>query len=349
MATKRKARPDTSVEDDLENAGRFASLKNEVKGKVEKKTKDVTSWTDEHRPHMPMLDLGFRFFERDRDCDAAIIGSAVALRVFLFFVPLMLVVVGAAGFLSQWFSGKDTADQLGVKGGLATQIDSALKQGATARWVALLTGLFGAAWAGRTLAKTLVVASRRAWQIPPPPKQYALRVFGCVAGLIAAVGLLTIATNRVRDAVGVGIGTTMVIGCAFASAIAWFFVSLVLPRAPSDPSALLPGAVVVGAVLGFMEWFVQFYLPNRISNASQLYGAIGITIVTLGWFFIIGRLFVMSFVLNAVVFERFGSLSEFVFGMPGVRRIPKRWPRVAAFFGLDRNESASDQSKELLE
>lgn len=337
MAKREERQADDSLDDELATAGRFATLRKEITGKVEKRTSAFASWAEDRRPKMPLLDLGFRFYERDRDCDASIIGSAVAFRVFLFFVPLMLAVVGVAGFLSQWITGNDAADALGVKGGLATQIDTALKQGATARWIALVVGVFGAAWAGRSLAKTLVVASRRAWQVPPPPKQYALRVSGSIAGLIAAVGLLTIITNRVRNAVGIGIGTTVLLGCALAYAVAWFFVSVVVPRAPSDPSALLPGAALVGAALGVMEWFVQFYLPNRINHASQLYGAIGITIVTLGWFFIIGRLFVMSFVLNAVIFERFGSLSEFVFGLPGVRRIPKRWPRVATFFGLDQN------------
>jgi uncharacterized BrkB/YihY/UPF0761 family membrane protein len=336
MATKRNERhSDDSLEEDLPTASRFSALTQEVKGKVEQRTSALASWAEDRRPKMPILDLTFRYYERDRDSDASIIGSAIAFRVFLFFVPLMLALVGVLGFLSEWITGKDAADTIGVKGGLATQIDTALKQSATARWIALVAGVFGAAWAGRALAKTLVVASRRAWQIPPPAKQYALRVVGSIAGLIAAVGLLTIVVNRVRNAVGLGVGTTVLVGCAVAYAVAWFFVSLVVPRAPSDPSALLPGAVLVGGALGVMEWFVQFYLPNRINHASQLYGAIGITIVTLGWFFIIGRLFVMSFVLNAVVFERFGSLSEFVFSLPGIRRIPKRWPGVATFFGLD--------------
>ena len=60
---------------------------------------------------------------------------------------------------------------------------------------------------------------------------------------------------------------------------------MLLPRATTDPSALLPGARLVGLTLVGMQAVSQLYLPDRLSRASELYGAIGTTIVTLGWFF----------------------------------------------------------------
>ena len=42
-------------------------------------------------------------------------------------------------------------------------------------------------------------------------------------------------------------------------------------------------------------------------------------------------------VLNAVVFERFGSISQFVFELPLIERIPARFPKVATFFDLDHD------------
>jgi uncharacterized BrkB/YihY/UPF0761 family membrane protein len=292
-------------------------------------------WLERHRSSRPLIDVGLRYWERDRECDASVIGAAVALRVFLFFVPLLLAAVGLLGFLAQFVSSKDAADDIGVSGTLAGEIDTALKQSSTARWLALLIGLFGAAWAGRTLAKTLAVASRRAWALDIPHKTPTFRVVGTVAGIVGTLGLMAIIVNRIRNALGAGLGTTVLVGSAVLYMAAWFFVSLVLPRARSDPSALLPGAVLVGAAIAVLQGFTQFYAADRISHASELYGGIGVTIVTLGWFFIIGRLFLVSFVLNAIMFERFGSLSEFVFSLPVLRRIPGRYPRLAEFFGLD--------------
>jgi uncharacterized BrkB/YihY/UPF0761 family membrane protein len=327
------------VRTDKAKTGRIATTKAQAQEQVEK----AQSWVDRHRPHMPILDLVLRCYERDRDTDAAIVGSALALRVFLFFVPITLVIVGVLGFVGDHVSTKDASEQVGVTGGLADQIDSALRQGTTARWLLLLTGLFGAAWAGRTLSKTLVIASRRAWLLPTRERIPSIKVLGAVAGIIGTIGLLAIVTNRIRRNYGTPIGITMLLACAAAYALAWFFVCNFLPRARSDPSALLPGALLTGIGIALMQGATQFFATDQLSHASQLYGSLGAVIVTLGWFFIIGRLFIASFIFNACTFERFGSLSEFVFGLPLINRIPKRWPRIARWMGLHLDDNDPDE------
>ena len=77
--------------------------------------------------------------------------------------------------------------------------------------------------------------------------------------------------------------------------VAWMLVTIVLPRSPStDASALLPGAVLVGSTVAGLQLVSQLYLPGRFDRASELYGAVGTTIVVLGWFFIIGRMVMVS-------------------------------------------------------
>ena len=78
----------------------------------------------------------------------------------------------------------------------------------------------------------------------------------------------------------------------------------------------------------------QLYLPGRFERASQLYGAIGTTVVTLGWFFIIGRTIVLAMAINAVVYERFGSISQFVFSLPVLRALPGGGTWFRRFFQL---------------
>ncbi len=73
-----------------------------------------------------------------------------------------------------------------------------------------------------------------------------------------------------------------------------------------------------------MQAVSQLYLPGRFDRASELYGAIGTTVVTLGWFFIIGRTIVLAMAVNAVVYERFGSISQFVFSLPVLRVLPRQ-------------------------
>ncbi len=42
----------------------------------------------------PLVDLGLRIYRRDREITGTVVGSAIAFRMFLFFVPLLLFVVG---------------------------------------------------------------------------------------------------------------------------------------------------------------------------------------------------------------------------------------------------------------
>ena len=56
--------------------------------------------------------------------------------------------------------------------------------------------------------------------------------------------------------------------------------------------------------------------------------------MTLGWFFILGRTIVFGIVVNAVIHERFGSITNFVFSWPVIRLL-RRWSLVRRIFDLD--------------
>ena len=287
---------------------------------------------DEHRDRA-VVDLGLRWYERDRDAAGTLVGSAIAFRLFLFFVPLLLFVVGLAGFLANYVESQDVAD-LGVTGNLARQMNDALTQPNSTRWIATLAGLFGMLAAGRSLTKVMAAASCLAWGRPVRAKA-SVRAIGATVGLVVGLGLVSGMVNKIRHDLGIGAAGVSFIAAFALYGTAWLLLSLVLPRTTSDPGALLPGAVLVGATLSGLQAISQLYLPNRFSQASELYGAVGIAIVTLGWFFIMGRVIVLSLSLDAVVYERFGSITTFVFGLPVLRSIARRSPWLRRFFGLD--------------
>jgi uncharacterized BrkB/YihY/UPF0761 family membrane protein len=108
-------------------------------------------------------------------------------------------------------------------------------------------------------------------------------------------------------------------------------VCLTLPRGRADRTALLPGAVFVGVACSALQWLLQFEAPGKISRASQLYGSIGVVIVALSWFFLIGRAFVASFTLDAVLWERFGSLTTWMMQRSRLRRSVAKHPRLQRF------------------
>jgi uncharacterized BrkB/YihY/UPF0761 family membrane protein len=187
--------------------------------------------------------------------------------------------------------------------------------------------------AGRTLSKT-ITASCLAWQLPVKIKA-SVKVIGSVAGLLAGIALMAILANRIRAEVGVAAGGVSFLVVLAVYVVGWVVVMAALPRDTPDPGSLIPGAVLLALVLVGMQAVSQLYLPGRFSRASELYGAIGASLVVLGWFFIVGRTIVLALVVNAVMYERFGSISEFVFALPVVRILPRRSKRIRRFFGLD--------------
>ena len=121
---------------------------------------------ERHQDH-PVIDIGLRIYQRDRESAGTVVGSAIAFRLFLFFIPLLLFVVGVLGFLAELI-GDDEIEDAGITGSLAAQIDTALTQPNSTRWIATLAGLIGMTSAGRTLSKVLVAASCLAWQAAGP-------------------------------------------------------------------------------------------------------------------------------------------------------------------------------------
>ena len=66
--------------------------------------------------HVPVVDVLAGTYRRDRESAGAVIGSAIAFRLFLFFVPLLLLVVGIAGFVSDFFNARAASKTAGIYG-----------------------------------------------------------------------------------------------------------------------------------------------------------------------------------------------------------------------------------------
>ena len=293
----------------------------------------VLAWLERSRQRNVVVDVGMRLYERDQQAAGTVAGSAVAFRLFLFFVPTLLVVIALAGFAAAHLAPRDVNSAAGITGVVASQIETAFRQPSTTRWTALLFGLVGMFSSGRSLAKTLVLASALSWRAPARQKA-TLRITAMVVGVMVGVALVASLVNRLRRTAGLAVVGFSFIGAAAAYMLVWLALSLTLPRATKDPGSVLPGAALVGVALTGLQAITQIYIPDKISQASALYGSIGITIVTLGWFFIIGRVATFSMTLNAVVYERLGSITTLVFGLPVLRLLPAKSARFARFFDL---------------
>ncbi len=282
----------------------------------------------------PLVEMGILLYERDRESAGAVVSSALAFRLFLFQVPLVVLLVGIAGFMGNVID-EEHVTGVGITGTLATNIGDALSQpNATARWVAVITGLIGVVFAGRTLSRVLVAASCLAWRLPMSSKA-SIRATAAIVGLLVATVGATIVVNRLRVDHGIAVGGISLAVVALVYAVVWLIMSLVLPRATDDPGAVLPGTVLMATTMTGVQAVSSLLLPSRISQASQLYGAIGLAIVALSWYFIGSRAMVLSMSLNAVIYERHGRVTRFAFSLPGLRWLARRSAGVRRFFDLE--------------
>ena len=289
---------------------------------------------------IPVVDVVVGTFRRDRRAAGSVMSSALAFRLFLFFLPLLLLTIGVAGFASDVADARSANRTAGISGGLARQVSMAFHQPGLTRWLAVLLGLWGVLVAGRSLSRVLYAASAAAWGLPPG-SHARLRAVGAVAGLVCTIGVIAILIGRIKESFGLGPASLSFLPALLIYAIAWLGISMLLPRATEDPGALLPGCLLVAFTITVMHAVSELYLPDRLDHASQLYGAFGTTVVTLGWFFILGRAIIIAMELNAAIYDRYGSISQAAFSLPVLRGLARRSPRVRRFFDLT---DASDLS-----
>ena len=164
--------------------------------------------------NVPVVGLGVDLVRRDGEAAGSMVGSAVAFRLFTFFVPLLLVLVGLAGLATGHIDAGEVNHATGVSGGLGNQIRGALHQSGRTPWLILGLGLVGMVSTGRTLSRVLMAASSNAWRLPITRKS-PWRIVGAISGLAAGMGLVAIVVNRARADLGVGVAT-LSFGPAFA-------------------------------------------------------------------------------------------------------------------------------------
>jgi hypothetical protein len=279
--------------------------------------------------------LAEAFYERDKAAFGSVLGSAIALRLFLFLVPLNVAVVGLANLVRLQTLVNHQLSQSNNTGAIATALDG---QGWWQSLSAFGTGTVLAVWAGRSLGKVLSTSSASSWALSIRPKAQLKGLLGMTAVFFAIVVSGSVFA-RLRDEGGFAVGLVAWVFVMATVTLAWFMVNLTLPRSTTDPGALLPGTALFGVCYTVLQWFMQFYLPGKIERTSDTLGQLATTVAQLGNFFFVGRLMSVSFVFSAVVFEQHGSVSQLVFSLPVLRTLPKRSQRLRRYFAL---EAATD-------
>ena len=99
--------------------------------------------------------------------------------------PMTLFIVGILGFLATWFEADEVNEAAGVTGTLAEQINTALTQPESKRWIATIVGLFGTVIGIIDAFSALGLAGSASLRAVAPPIAEAL--FATALGLGAAI------------------------------------------------------------------------------------------------------------------------------------------------------------------
>jgi uncharacterized BrkB/YihY/UPF0761 family membrane protein len=250
------------------------------------------------------VETGFRWLQRDKEIAGGVLGGGLAYRFFFWILALAVLFVGGLGFVSA--SGADVAANsrdAGLTSSLATMIATAAEQSETGRWWLALTGLFLALWSSYGLLRALHLLHAAAWRISPPRLHSVPRAVGIVLAVPLVLLLVAAAAGWLRTNAPDPLGLVATLGVgAFIGAV-WLWISMHLPSPDVPWTAFLPGAILFSVALEALHLFTAYFLQAKLSNASQLYGVLGLVTTALFYLFLVGRGVVWAAELNAVVWE----------------------------------------------
>lgn len=242
--------------------------------------------------------------ERERFAAAGLLAGGLAYRLFLWLVPLGLVLAAVLSFWveSDRSSLESAARDFGLGGAAASSAADVIAQDAHSRWYFLVAGIGLLGWFGAGVVRALNVAHAVAWRLPP---ERISRPFlaGALftAGTIALLALSSAAAVVREQAPVAGLAVTLGLTIVFLGAFVW--ASSLLPHRASHWTAFLPGAVVFSVGTQLVHLLAVYYLAPKLGRSSELYGALGAATVVLLWLYLVGRLLVAAAFGNAALWE----------------------------------------------
>ena len=250
------------------------------------------------------VDAVFEMAERDSEVAGGIIAGALAYRLFIWLLPLALVLVAGLGFASDASSEspEKTADRLGMSGLVSSSIANAANS--PNRWYALLIGIPILVWATRAVLRVLIGAHRLVWtdDRATAPKPTIVPTLALL-GVLLCFGALSAAASAIRAwSEGPGVLATMVALVPYAGL--WVLIATRLPHRGAPWTALVPGAALLAVGLEALHAFIAYVITPWALAKEGTYGALGVAAALLVGLFLVSRLVVASAVVNATLWER---------------------------------------------
>ncbi len=287
------ARPDvTDPETDPASGGRL--------GRWLEHGRTVQARIEGARPHHATVDFGLTLLERDSAIGGGLLAGALAYRLFVLLLPTALLFVSGLGLYAGAVdkSTGQITKEAGLHGLIASEVASSAS--GDARWLVFILMVPAVVYATAKLYRALAVVHGIVWHgsgrgVRATPK--GIGVLG-VAFLLALVAAQIVGWIRRHDQLG-GLAALLVYLVLVGGA--WLLVSMRLPHRDARWTALLPGALLVGVGLLFVNVFNLYVTTRLVEDRADTYGALGIAAALLLSLVLVGRLIVVSAELNALL------------------------------------------------
>ena len=277
-----------------------------VRARLAAAAEQGTARAEAARSRWPAVDALFAIRERDQRVVGKVLAGAVAFRLFVYLLPLMLAVVTVLGIVVGLDddSAGEIGDHLGLSRYVVDSIATTSEESHRSLWILVPLTLWAIYSGGVGTARVLHAAHALAWDRPIERLAHsglaALVTFGIALAMAVSVGGLQAARDE-SEGLGLGFVAAEVARLVGVAVV----IGLVLPHHPDAGWLdMLPGALLIGVGFWALHVVSAYFLAYRIASASELYGSLGVAAALLAWLFVLGRLFVGSAVLNATLWQR---------------------------------------------
>ena len=280
--------------------GRLGQLRQRLLSWAER----VSTWG----PTGPIAEVAWQVFRRDQAIAGSVLAAAVAYRLFVWLLPLSLLLVSGLGVLasSRGESAADYAQDAGIGDVFADSIGAAADSpGAIGRILLIGTATVVLLYETYVLLRAFRAVSAFAWRVPLAPMRRPAEKSLLLLGLLAATIAAAAFTNRVADLLGAPLGWLLALSSqAFLPAVYVLTSTLLLPSGATRWTDHLPGAGLFYVSVSAIHLFNALILFPWISRKEETYGVLGVAAGILLSLFIFGRAMELCAALNAVLHER---------------------------------------------
>jgi uncharacterized BrkB/YihY/UPF0761 family membrane protein len=242
----------------------------------------------------------------DRAIAGGELAGALAYRLFVWFLPFVLVLVSGLGVYSDASdqSPREVADRLGLAGLVVHSVAAAATS--SARWYALLIGLPILLYLTRSLLRSVVAVHRLAWGLDARRGHLtSANVLLFLAAIVASLAVAAAISASAQPSAWFWLAVAPL--AVLVRAAIWLGLSLKLPGSDRGVATLLPGAVVVGVGFLAVNVFTQLLVVWVGNTREDTYGALGLAATILFSLWLTSRVIVMSAVVNAALWSRGGA------------------------------------------